>query len=413
MHQDDIAESQQQTREGGAISSARDNALLRIAASALKPATQGRLTLRMPSGRAAVIGSASTNGVDADVTLTSLKPLWRSVRRGPLGFAESYMLGEIETTDLGNLLRYFIDNYPELSDAGRGLFRVRLSDKVVHKMRRNTRAGSRRNIRAHYDLGNAFYDLWLDPGMTYSSGIYRPEEGRLEEAQNEKYRRVIEALGLSPSHDVLEIGCGWGGMAERAARSGARVTAITVSAEQHAYASRRLADAGLSDRAHVEFLDYRDTRGEFDRIVSIEMIEAVGEKHWPEYFSTIAKRLKPGGAAVIQAITINENDFDLYRSRPDFIQRYIFPGGMLPTVSAIATQAAAAGLAFETVERFGHSYARTLVDWRARFLAAWPEIRRLGFDERFRQMWMYYLTYCEVGFERSVCDVGIYRLTKA
>ena len=248
--------------------------------------------------------------------------------------------------------------------------------------------------------------------MSYSSGIYASPGMSLEQAQAAKQARIIEALELEPGHDVLEIGCGWGALAEEIAARDAHVTAITISEQQHRVASQRLAVSRYADRVNVVFQDYRDTSGSFDRIVSIEMIEAVGEDGWATYFRTIHDRLKPGGLAVIQAITIHEDLFEDYRRRPDFIQRYIFPGGMLPTVPLMRAEAQRVGLEFCEIERFGASYALTVAEWRRRFVDAWPRIEALGFDERFRRMWDYYLTYCDVGFQRGTIDVGLYRIRK-
>ncbi len=235
---------------------------------------------------------------------------------------------------------------------------------------------------------------------------------RLEQAQQEKLARVIGALELQRGQRLLEIGCGWGALAETAARAGAKVEAITISRQQLSAATARIAEAGLAQDVDIRFEDYRDTAGTFDRVVSIEMIEAVGEDNWPRYFATISQRLVPGGVAVVQAITIRERAFETYRRNPDFIQRYIFPGGMLPTLELMRQRAEEAGLELEIVERFGSSYARTLGEWRSRFEMAWPRIAALGFDERFRRMWLYYLIYCKVGFERGMIDVGLYRLRK-
>ena len=391
------------------LASARDAVMLGAAKTALKKLNSASVRVTAPSGRSALLGRGPQT---AHVQLKSLRPLWQAASRGGIGFAESYMDGDVAVDDLGHMMRFFADNYDQIAASGRGLFQVRGADKGWHRARSNTREGSKANISAHYDLGNAFYELWLDPGMTYSSALYPANGASLDTAQDAKYARVIEALRLGPEASLLEIGCGWGGMAEQAARSGAEVSAITVSAEQLAYARNRIDKAGLSGRAEISFTDYRDVKGQYDRIVSIEMIEAVGEEHWPGYFATLARRLKPGGSAVVQAITIREQDFGLYRSRPDFIQRYIFPGGMLPTAGIMQQMSEQAGLTFETIERFGASYALTLRDWRARFQAAWPQISALGFDERFRRMWEYYLTYCEVGFERGFTDVGLYRMVK-
>jgi cyclopropane-fatty-acyl-phospholipid synthase len=370
----------------------------------------GRLRLTLPSGRTEVFGRG---GEEAHVILRSFQPLWRGLTRGALGVAECYFDGSVDSPHLGSALRFGLANTKAVGDIGGGVMRARSSDRRWHRRRANTRAGSKANIKAHYDLGNAFYQLWLDPSMTYSSALFSGPNDCLQAAQHAKNKLIVESLGVEPGHQVLEIGCGWGGFAEAAARAGAHVKGITLSREQLEFAQARLQAAGLEDRTQIAFVDYRDVTESYDRIASIEMVEAVGEENWPTYFQAVHDRLKAGGVAVIQAITIDERHFDSYRREPDFIQRYIFPGGMLPTVSAMQEHAAAAGLTFETVERFGSSYARTLAIWRAAFLQSWPQVAAQGFDERFRRMWEYYLTYCEVGFESGDVDVGIYRLTRA
>jgi cyclopropane-fatty-acyl-phospholipid synthase len=283
-----------------------------------------------------------------------------------------------------------------------------------HKAHANTRRGSRRNIAAHYDLGNAFYSQWLDPTMTYSSGVFERADMSLEEAQRNKWRKLAETLDLKPDHRVLEIGCGWAGFAIFAAQEyGCKVTGITLSQEQLAYARKTVEKAGLSDRIDIQLIDYRDVKGEFDRIASIEMFEAVGEEHWPAYFNVVRERLKPGGIAGLQIITIDEARFETYRTTPDFIQLYIFPGGMLPSPTALQAAATHQGLGFETVRTFALSYAETLRRWRERFEDCWPSISTMGFDERFKRMWEYYLASCEGGFRAGAIDVGQFRLTRS
>ncbi|MFN0219755.1 MAG: class I SAM-dependent methyltransferase [Hyphomicrobium sp.] len=391
------------------VASWRDSAIAGGLQNVLGEA-RGRLEVVLPSSHRVMLGSGDE--APARLVLHSYIVLWRLATRGSLGPAESYLRGEIDTPNLGAVLRFFLRNYAAIDGAGSSLFKFkpRMPDIIWHRRRENSLKGSRRNIAAHYDLGNDFYRLWLDPGMTYSSALYRDAAMSLEAAQNEKYNVVLDALGDIDGKTLLEIGCGWGGLAERAIARGASVVGVTLSTEQLNYARERLVKS--ADRADLSLQDYRATEGSFDAIASVEMIEAVGESHWPTYFKTLHDRLKPGGAAAIQAITIDERYFDSYRRQTDFIQRYIFPGGMLPTITRMCEEAEAAGLTFETVERFGQSYARTLVEWRSRFRAAWPEIQKQGFDERFRRMWEYYMTYCEVGFESGDVDVGIYKVTR-
>jgi cyclopropane-fatty-acyl-phospholipid synthase len=388
-----------------------DEAVLRVCARLISPSAAGRLHLVLPSGACIVI-AGSRPGSDAHLALKSYGVFRRALRGGSIGFAESWMAGEIESADLVALFAYFLDNKATLKRAGRGTFRVRSHDWTYHRSRANTRVGSRANIAAHYDLGNDFYRLWLDQTMTYSSAVFTPRGSSLEDAQEAKYEQVFAALALEPGHRLLEIGSGWGGFALRAARRGARVTGLTLSREQLAESQSLLGQNGFAGGSEIRFEDYRDVTGTFDRIASIEMIEAVGEENWPSYFAAIHDRLAPGGIAVLQAITIDEQIYPSYRAKADFIQRYIFPGGMLPTCDHMRVNAQAAGLEFEQVDRFGVSYARTLAAWRQRFNAAWPDIKALGFDERFRRMWDYYFAYCEAGFERGTVDVGIYRLRR-
>lgn len=413
MHENQMADGGRVERAGidFGIRHHVDRMLLGLIDKALHRNGVSRLHVSLPSGLSAVVGPADTP-CRASLSLETHGAILKLVRGGSLGFAECYMDGTATTDDLRAVFEFYIANEPALTATLPTLAVSRGRDRLWHRLRRNTRTGSRRNIAAHYDLGNEFYRAWLDDSMSYSSALYAHDGASLEAAQTEKLARVLAALQLRPGQSLLEIGCGWGALVEAAARAGADVHAITISRQQLSAATARIAAAGLGDRAAIRFEDYRDTAGTFDRLVSIEMIEAVGEENWPSYFSTIAQRLAPGGLAVIQAITIRDSAFEAYRRNPDFIQRYIFPGGMLPTMQLMRQRAEAAGLEFEVVERFGQSYARTLAEWRQRFEAAWPCIEALGFDDRFRRMWLYYLIYCEVGFERDMIDVGLYRLRK-
>lgn len=370
----------------------------------------GSLMIELPNGRRVKFGR--DRPYDAMLKLNNYGVITKSIRRGTLGFADSYIAGDVECSDLVGLFRFFVRNYPALQASGRGLFRQSIVDRIRHLLRQNTRRGSRQNITEHYDLGNVFFQKWLDGELVYSSALFSEGTASLEDAQEAKLRTILQSLAIEPGLSLLEIGSGWGALALRAARErGARVTGITLSHEQRAFAQKRAAAEGLSDCC-FKLQDYRDTKGQFDRLVSIEMIEAVGEERWPLFFRTIRDRLKPGGIATLQAITIHEDRFAQYREKVDFIQRHIFPGGMLPTKTIIAKLADEAGLQFERVVEFGSSYARTLGEWRLRFEANWPKIAALGFDEGFRRKWRYYLAYCEAGFLDEVIDVGLYRLTR-
>jgi len=337
---------------------------------------------------------------------------WRFLRRlvigGDIGFAEGYIAGEWSTPDLTSLIEVLARNCDYLERAILGWVPARAANRIRHLFNGNTKLGSRRNIAFHYDLGNDFYRLWLDQSMTYSSALFRDPGESLEDAQHAKQAEIIKLLQLNGAEHVLEIGCGWGSLAARMAQSGAQVTALTLSQEQLAYAGNLVEAEGVADRVDLRLEDYRDAGGSFDRVVSIEMLEAVGEQYWPIYFAKLQDRLKIGGKAVLQVITIAENRFENYRKGVDFIQRYIFPGGLLPTNEVIVSQATIAGLAHVSTTPFGKSYAETLAEWRRRFRAAWPEISQLGFSASFRRLWEYYLAYCEAGFRTGVLDVSFY-----
>jgi cyclopropane-fatty-acyl-phospholipid synthase len=367
----------------------------------------GGITLTLPSGKVHRLGYARP-GACCDLQLKNFRPIWSAVRRGAIGFAESFMAGDVESSDITAVLRFYLQNRDPLNKAAKPVFYKSIGDRLFHILRANTKSGARRNISAHYDLGNDFYAQWLDATMSYSSAFFGTGAQGLESGQIAKYDLVLDALKLEKPSDILEIGCGWGGFAEVAADRGHRVTGLTISRQQLDYASAR-----LKDRAEIRFQDYRDTAESFDAIASIEMIEAVGEANWPTYFRVLYDRLKPGGAAAVQAITISERLFPGYRAKADFIQRYIFPGGMLPTKTVLAEQAAAAGLTFEPVAIFGPDYARTLALWRERFETKWNAISGMGFDDHFRRRWRYYLCYCEAGFSEGAIDVGIYRFARA
>lgn len=325
---------------------------------------------------------------------------------GDLGFAEGYLRGEWSTPDLTALLMLLAANHKAGEQLTPGRPGLRIWQRIQHYFNRNSRRGSKRNIHAHYDLGNRFYETWLDDSMTYSSAIFAPGDNDLESAQRRKYQRLARETGITAEHHVLEIGCGWGGFAEYAAREiGCRVTGLTISREQYDYATKRIADAGLSDRVSIVMRDYRDEQARYDRIVSIEMFEAVGEAYWETFFRKMRECLVAGGRAGLQLITIRDEAFAGYRREMDFIRAYVFPGGMLPTPRILSDLARTAGMPIASDQGFALDYARTLSVWRERFENAWPRIAPLGFDDRFRRLWRYYLTYCEVGFATGNIDV--------
>ena len=366
----------------------------------------GSLTLTLPDGRTVMI-NGRTAGPAAEVKLHNWNLPQRALTGGTIAVAETYMDGDWESPDVGAFLELFLVNAEvgrHFPNGARGVLRV--IEKLRHWMNRNTKSGSRRNIAAHYDLGNSFYSLWLDPSMTYSSALYAEGIDDLEQAQRAKYRALAEAAGIGPDDHVLEVGCGWGGFAEYAAGEiGCRVTGLTISREQLNFAQARMEKAGLSDRVTLKFQDYRDETGVYDKIVSIEMFEAVGEKYWSTYFSQLRKCLKPGGKAGIQVITIKPESYREYRANPDFIQKYVFPGGMLPTREHLVDVAADSGLSMVGDMGFGRDYARTLAEWRDRFRAVWDRIEPMGFDLRFKRLWEFYLYYCEAGFRARNIDV--------
>jgi cyclopropane-fatty-acyl-phospholipid synthase len=387
--------------------------LRRLLVRLLRGVRCGAIAVELPNGER-VEGRGAAEGPRAAISLHRWRPLARLLLRGDIGLAESYRDGDWSSPDLAALLEFGIRNESGWGRVFEASLPAKWFGRAVHRLRANTRRGSRQNISFHYDMGNAFYAQWLDPDMIYSSALYATGSESLEEAQAAKIDRIAELLAPAPGATVLEIGCGWGALALALARThGAHVTGLTLSTEQLAHARQRVDEEGLAPRVDLRLQDYRDVEGCYDRIVSIEMLEAVGERYWPVYFGTLRERLAPGGVAVVQVITIADAHFDRYRSSPDFIQRFIFPGGMLPSVGALNAEAARAGLALERAESFGASYAATLAEWRHRFLAAWPAIEPLGYDAAFKRLWEYYLCYCEAGFRSGRVDVGLFTLKHA
>lgn len=342
----------------------------------------------------------------------------RVLASGDIGFCDGFREGEWDTPDLATLLEVLTLNSEKLGQLFTGNILTQTINNLLHALRKNTKKGSQRNIFEHYDLGNSFYDQWLDQTMTYSSALFDGERFRehkdLSAAQTAKYARLAELVDLQPGQHVLEIGCGWGGFAQYAAETvGAHVTGVTISRAQHDYAVERMARLGLSDKVTIRLMDYRDIQGQFDAVVSIEMFEAVGESYWGVYFDKLRDVLKKGGKAGLQIITIADDMFEDYKSRADFIQKYVFPGGMLPSAQKLVEQTHAAGLKLVSNFGFGHDYAETLKQWGQRFEAAWKEGRIKGFDAQFRKLWLFYLAYCEAGFRTERTNVLQLQLQRA
>jgi cyclopropane-fatty-acyl-phospholipid synthase len=366
---------------------------------------RGTLEVSLPNRRRLLFGGAEP-GPAAVMIINDLAFARRFISGGDIGIAEAYLRGEWETPDLTQFLLLFCVNHDLAANMLEHRLIVRLWQRLRHLMNRNTKRRAKRNIFAHYDLGNRFYESWLDETMTYSSALFAHGANDLATAQKCKYESLARAIRLGAGHNVLEIGCGWGGFAEFVARNyDVHVVGLTISRRQFEYAKERILAAGLGDKVDIRLRDYRDERGVYDRIASIEMIEAVGAEYWPTYFGQLRDRLKPGGVAGIQAITIQDRFFDEYRREIDFIRRYVFPGGMLPSPGILKDLGERFGLPLIAEKVFGDDYPRTLAAWRDRFRSAWPNLIPLGFDERFRRLWEYYLAYCEAGFLSRNIDV--------
>ncbi len=373
---------------------------------ALSRLEAGRLEFVAPNGEVTFAGGKSP-GPNARFHIHDWDVIRRVMARGDIGLGEEFIAGSWETDDVESLISLFLLNLHHLEKFSDGNLINRLGF-VIHNalVRRNSIAGSERNIKAHYDVGNDFYSLWLDKSMTYSSALYQNTDA-LYEAQQNKYDRILSKFD-KPRANVLEIGCGWGGFAERAASADHHVTGLTISPSQHKFATER-----LGAKAEIRFEDYRKSKGTFDQIVSIEMFEAVGEHYWPQYFATVAERLKQGGRAVIQTITIRDELFSGYRSRSDFIRHYVFPGGMLPSLSRFREEAEKAGLKFADAFSFGKDYARTLRDWSTRMQEKSTEVMALGHDQQFLRNWQFYLGICAASFNVARTDVVQVELVNA
>jgi len=403
-------------RGGAALDTSGFPAQMRWILRLLERIEHGSLFIRFPDGQQATFGAGAPH---ADIALANWKVVGAALRSGDIGFGEAYIASDWSTSDLARLMTVFIRNRAAAEDVFYGSALGRLLYRLNHLMNRNTKVRAKKNIHAHYDLGNDFYALWLDRSMTYSSALFArvPDPhtpataAELEAAQHTKYARVLSELALPRGARVLEVGCGWGGFAHAAANAGHAVTGLTLSPAQLAYARNRLAQQDLL--ANLKLQDYREEDGRYDGIASIEMFEAVGEAYWPAYFAMLKRCLAPHGRACVQTIEIDDALFERYRRGTDFIQQYIFPGGMLPSPCAFESQVRSAGLRIVNTLSFGRDYARTLATWRARFVAQERTVRTLGFDQRFMRIWEFYLAYCEAAFAEGNTDVTQYTLVHA
>ncbi len=392
-------------------------AAARRVVSLLRGLQHGTLHVQWPDGRVEQFGSPHTSGggLNATLHLHNWAPLTQALKSGDIGFAESYIAGEWSTNNLAELLQLLVANRRDMEDLIYGNWLGRLFYRVRHLLHRNTRSNSKKNIHAHYDLGNAFYELWLDPTMNYSSAWFDNDRTKpMSEAQTAKVRRALRMVDAKAGDRILEIGCGWGALAELGGQEfGAHMSGVTLSHEQLAFANQRMQRLGLATTTDLSLQDYRDINdGPDDAICSIEMLEAVGQEYWPTYFESVARLLKSGGKACVQTITIDDSLFDRYVKSTDFIQQYIFPGGCLPCPREFRAHAERAGLKVVDELAFGLDYAETLRRWRHQFMADKAQVLQLGFDERFIRIWEFYLAYCEAAFEQHNTDVVQYTLLK-
>jgi cyclopropane-fatty-acyl-phospholipid synthase len=372
----------------------------------------GRIDFVLPDGRR-FRAEGKKPGFVAELNIHNNDLFARLIREGDLGFCDAYLDEWWSTPDLQAFMDLVHADNDGLYDGFPGMGLVRTWEQFRFWLQRNNKAQARKNISYHYDLGNEFYGMWLDDTMTYSSALFETGQESHEAAQRAKYASMVDQMGVKPGDHVLEIGCGWGGFAEYAAKErGLKVTGLTISEEQIKYARERIEKAGLSDVVDFKLQDYRDETGTYDGIASIEMFEAVGEQYWPAYFQTVKDRLKPGANATLQIITVQHRRWDVYKRGVDFIQKYIFPGGMLPSPVVLREQIAKAGLTVEKSIEFGSSYNITLRRWFETFNDRWDQIALLGFDERFKRMWNFYLTSCASTFDSGNCDVTQITISK-
>ena len=383
-----------------------------VAQKFLSKIKYGELSVTFPSG-----SIQSFTGINsahkADLTINNYKFISKILKRKSVGFAESYMDGDFSSSNLTNLLLLAFRNENHFLVNLKSNIFFNIYSKFKHFLNENTKSQSKKNIQYHYDLGNNFYTKWLDRSMTYSSAYFEKENQNLFDAQLNKYHKIAESLNLNENSKVLEIGCGWGGFSSYAAKHfKSKIDAITISKEQYEYASNKIQKEGLGEKVSIKFKDYRDIDTQYSNIASIEMFEAVGKKYWEKYFDIVRNSLLNSGKAVLQIITIDEKRFLNYQNQPDFIQQYIFPGGMLPTKKELLEINNKVGLDFKEIKSFGLSYAKTLSLWNTQFQSSWNDLVKLGFNDRFKRMWEFYLAYCETGFISQSTDVSHFLITK-
>ena len=373
----------------------------------------GQLTLVSPEGEKFIF-RGTQSGIEANIQIHDWTVCKACLKSGDIGLAETYIDGLWDSTDIQSLLRLFLVNRQVIEKAIYGNWWGRLGYRIKHWLNKNSKAGSKKNIHAHYDIGNAFYSLWLDPSMTYSSACFENKDTSLIEAQEAKYQRIINSIDVHAGQNILEVGCGWGGLMEVASKHGINIDCLTISQEQATYAGDRAQriKSDASGEVNILIRDYRDHQNQYDGIASIEMFEAVGEKYWSTYFEMIQRCLKPGKKACIQTIVIADNLFDKYRRSSDFIQQYVFPGGMLPSIKKFKEAAQSKGLIVEDVYQFGQDYQKTLCLWHQKFNQHLQEIKQQGFDEKFIRLWNLYLMYCAAGFAENSTDVVQFTLSK-
>ena len=377
----------------------------------IKKFPYGSIILEWPNGNINKI-EASQDGPNAKLIIHDNQVAKEIIKGGSVKFAELYISKKVSTDNLTNLIHYFAVNNDQAENTLKISFIKNLFNKFIHFQNKNTRNQAKKNISRHYDLGNKFYEYWLDKSMTYSSAIFHDKSIGIEDAQNNKYKRLAELSSINNGDEVLEIGCGWGGFAEFLGKNyDCKVTAITISEEQFKFATRRIAEAKLAEKVKIVFCDYRNLSGKFDKIISIEMFEAVGSEYWSAFFKKVESVLKPKGSISLQLITIDDKIYDVYKINPDFIQKYIFPGGMLPSMKVLKNILGNTSLNIKSIDSYANDYAKTLNIWNKQFNQNWSKIEKLGFDERFKLLWNYYLSYCEGGFLSKNIDLKQINLT--